>query len=157
MVTGCDHIGIQVRDVERSARFYEEALGFELVDRFSKSEPYVQRVVGYPGVTLEIAILRIPGSDVFLEILEYRGVDGLPVDPGTANPGTAHFCLFVDDLDGLYERLVERRVEFVSEVETPTAGPNKRGRLVYMKDPDGIRVELVETGLRSDGTPVTDA
>jgi hypothetical protein len=33
-------------------------------------------------------------------------------------------------------------------------GPNKGGRLVYMKDPDGIRVELGQTTRKSDGTPV---
>src|SRR5581483_7900787 len=117
IVKGCDHIGIQVRDVERSARFYEEHLGFERVERWSLSHEYVQRVVGYhPDVTLEIAVLQVPGSDVFLEILEYRGVDRRPVDPATANPGTAHFCLFVDDLETLYADLVAKGVEFVSEV-----------------------------------------
>lgn len=154
MVSGCDHIGIQVRDVERSARFYEERLGFKRVDRWSMSQEYVQKVVGYyPDVTLEIALLAIPESDVFLEILEYRGVEAVPVDPATANPGTAHFCLFVDDLDQLYECLVEKGVEFVSELQTPTVGPNKGGRLVYLIDPDGIRVELVQTSIRSDGSP----
>lgn len=149
MVTGCEHIGIQVRDVERSARFYQEALGFELLSRFSKSEPYVQRVVGYPGVTLEIAMLAIPGTEVQLEILEYRDAGGTPVDTGTANPGTAHFSLFVDDLGELYDRLAADGVEFVSAPEIATAGPLEGQRLVYMKDPDGIRVELVETGRAS--------
>jgi catechol 2,3-dioxygenase-like lactoylglutathione lyase family enzyme len=154
MVSGCDHIGIQVRDVERSARFYESRLGFKPVDRWTMSQDYVQKVVGcYPDVTLEIALLAIPDSDVFLEILEYRGVEGTPVDPTTANPGTAHFCLFVDDLDQLYEDLVSAGVEFVSELQTPTVGPNKGGRLVYMIDPDGIRVELVQTQVKSDGSP----
>jgi catechol 2,3-dioxygenase-like lactoylglutathione lyase family enzyme len=74
------------------------------------------------------------------------------VDTDTANPGTAHFCLFVDDLEALYAQLLERGVEFVSDLETPTWGPNLGGRLVYMKDPDGIRVELVQTARRSDGT-----
>jgi len=154
MITGCDHIGIQVRDVERSARFYEEHLGFRRVGRWSMSQPYVQKVVGYyPDVTLEIALLEIPGSKVFLEILEYRNVQAAPVDPATANPGTGHFCLFVEDLDALYLRLRAAGVEFVSELQTPSTGPNQGGRLVYMKDPDGIRVELVQTKLRSDGTP----
>jgi lactoylglutathione lyase len=154
-VIGCDHIGIQVQDVDRSASFYRQHLGFELVNRWSMTEPYVQRVVGYyPDVTLEIALLTIPGSDVFLEILEYRGVDKAAVDPATANPGTGHFCLFVDGLDELYARLKSAGVEFVSELQTPSVGPNTGGRLVYMKDPDGIRVELVQTGMRSDGTPL---
>src|SRR5207244_2103251 len=147
VVTGCEHIGIQVRDVERSSRFYEEHLGLERVARFSMSHPYVQRIVGYyPDVTLEIALLAIPGTEVQLEILEYRGVAKAAVDPATANPGTAHFSLFVDDLDELYGRLTARGVEFVSEVQTSVAGPMKGSRIVYMKDPDGIRVELVQRG-----------
>lgn len=158
MVIGCDHIGIQVQDVERSVMFYQRHLGFDLVHRWSMSEPYVQRVVGYyPDVTLELALLTIPGSDIFLEILEYRGVDKNPVDPATANPGTAHFCLFVENLDELHARLETSGVQFVSGLETPSVGPNKGGRLVYMKDPDGIRVELVETRLRSDGTVLSRA
>ncbi len=154
MINGCDHIGIQVRDVEASARFYERHLGFERAERWSMASEYVQKVVGYhPEVRLEIVLLRIPESDVFLEILEYRGVASSPVDPATANPGTGHFCLFVDDLDLLYGRLSEGGVRFVSAPQTPTEGPNRGGRLVYMIDPDGIRVELVETGVRSDGSP----
>lgn len=152
-VTGFDHIGIQVRDLDRSIEFYEKHLGFSLIDRLTKAEPYVQRVVGYfPHVTLEIAVMAIPGTDAFLEILEYRGVERSSVDTATANPGTAHFCLFVDDLDEMYGRLRAASVEFVSPPETPTTGPNQGGRLVYMIDPDGIRVELVETRLRSDGS-----
>lgn len=147
MVTGCDHFGIQVRDIERSVRFYREALGFALYDRFTKSEPYVQRVVGhYPDVTLDIAMLRIPGTTVELEILEYRNVAGTPIDPDTANPGTAHFCLWVDDLGALYDRCVAQGVAFVSPPETAVAGPIAGRRLVYMIDPDGIRIELVENG-----------
>ena len=144
-MTGFEHVGIQVRDVERSARFYEDQLGFIRVGRWSKSEPYVQRIVGhYPDVTLEIAYLQIPHTDVYLEILEYRGVPRTPVDPATANPGTGHFSLYVDDLDALYRRLKADGVQFVSEVQTSTAAPIPGSKIVYMIDPDGIRVELVE-------------
>jgi catechol 2,3-dioxygenase-like lactoylglutathione lyase family enzyme len=152
-ITGFNHVGIQVRDVERSTRFYTELLGLELVSRFSKDDAYVQRVVGYhPDVVLEVAILRLPDSKGFLEILEYRGVERTPVDPATANPGTSHLCFFVDDLDALYERLTAEGVEFVSPPETPTSGMNLGGRLVYMKDPDGIRVELAQSDRRLDGS-----
>jgi catechol 2,3-dioxygenase-like lactoylglutathione lyase family enzyme len=149
MVVGCEHIGIQVRDLERSIRFYEDHLGLQCVLRGTRSEPYVQRVVGYyPDVTLELAELAIPGTDVRLEIVEYRGVARAPIDPAPANPGTVHFSLFVDDIDGMYERLTAAGVEFVSEVQTSTAGPLAGGRVVYMKDPDEIRVELVQPAER---------
>ena len=55
MISGCDHIGIQVRDLERSTQFYVENLGFERVARWTMSRPYVQKLVGYyPDVVLEI-------------------------------------------------------------------------------------------------------
>ena len=101
--------------------------------------------MGYPGVELHVAVFRLPLSDVFLEVLEYRNVEKHAVDPSTANPGTAHFCLYVDDLDSVHERLASAGVRFVSEVKSPNIGPNKGGKAVYMIDPDGIRVELVET------------
>jgi lactoylglutathione lyase len=81
---------------------------------------------------------------VRLEIVEYRGVDGTPIDPATANPGTVHFSLFVDDIEEMYARMTARGVEFVSAVQTSTAGHLEGGRVVYLKDPDGIRVELVQ-------------
>src|SRR5262249_1190439 len=141
MVTGFEHVGIQVRDVERSARFYEECLGFKRIDRWVRSEPYVQRVVGYyPDVTLDIIYLQVPNSNVCLEILEYKDVKKTPVDTATANPGTAHFCLYVDNLDEMHARLTARGVGFVSAVETSTAGTIKGSKVVYMIDPDGIRI-----------------
>ena len=142
---GVNHFGIQVADLERSVAFYRDVLGLELVTTWVRDQEYIQELVGYPGVELHVAVFRLPLSDVFLEILEYRNVEKSAVDPSTANPGTAHFCLYVEDLDGLHERLAGEGVRFVSEVKSPNIGPNKGGKAVYMIDPDGIRVELVET------------
>jgi hypothetical protein len=48
-------------------------------------------------------------------------------------------------LDTLYKRLKSHGVDSVSTPVTPTIGPNRGGRAVYMIDPDGVRVELIET------------
>jgi lactoylglutathione lyase len=106
---------------------------------------YIRELVGYPGVDLHAAILRMPGTEVVLELLEYRDVERTPVDTSTANPGTAHIAFFVDDLDALYADLTTRGVRSVSAPVTPTIGPNEGGRAVYMIDPDGIRVELIQS------------
>jgi lactoylglutathione lyase len=67
------------------------------------------------------------------------------VDTGTANPGTAHTAYFVDDMDALYARLVAAGVRAVSPPVSPTIGPNVGGKAVYLMDPDGIRVELIQS------------
>ncbi len=144
-LTGLNHAGLQVRDLERSLAFYRDVLGLELVTQWVRDEDYIQELVGYPGVALHSAILRVPTDETFLELIEYRNVDREPVDTATANPGTAHVCFYVDDLDAFHRHLVAEGVEAISEPVTPTVGPNKGGRAVYVIDPDGIRVELVQT------------
>ena len=139
------HTGLQVESLDRSLAFYRDILGFEQAFRWNPQAPYIGVLVGYPDVDLHAAILRMPDSDTFLELLEYRNVDRHPVDTSTANPGTAHVAFFVDDLDGLYEELKAKGVADVSPPVTPTIGPNAGGRAVYMIDPDGIRVELIES------------
>lgn len=138
------HTGFQVADLKRSMYFYCDLLGFEVVWERTVEDDYIGELVGYPGLVLRQALLRIPGTGHCLELLDYRNVERTPVDTRTANPGTAHICLWVDDLAGLHERLTAAGVEFVSKPLFPTIGPNT-GRLVaYMCDPDGIRIELVE-------------
>ena len=139
------HTGIQVADLERSIQFYRDILGFELVFQWNPQAEYIRTITGYPGADIHAAILRMPNSDMFLEILEYRNVDKTPVDTRTANPGTAHMAFFTDDCDALYEELTARGVRSVNPPVTPTIGPNKGGRAVYMIDPDGIRVEFIQT------------
>jgi catechol 2,3-dioxygenase-like lactoylglutathione lyase family enzyme len=139
------HTGIQVADLERSVRFYRDVLGFELAFQWNPQAEYIRTIVGYPEVDIHAAVLRMPGAEVFLEILEYRNVEKAPVDTRTANPGTAHMAFFTDDCDGLYAELKAKGVDSVSPPVTPSIGPNKGGRAVYMIDPDGIRVEFIQT------------
>ena len=144
-ITKAHHMGLQVADLDRSIAFYRDILGFEIAFAWNPQAAYIDELVGYPDVNLHAAILRLPGSDVFLELLDYRNVERTPVDTRTANPGTAHIAFFVDDLDTLYEDLTARGVRSVSAPVTPTIGPNEGGRAVYLIDPDGVRVELIQT------------
>ena len=144
-ITKAHHTGFTVRSIERSLSFYRDLLGLELVFQWNPQAPYISTLVGYPTVSLHGAILRIPGSDVFLELLEYRNIPEASVDMANGNIGNGHIAFNVDQLDPLYERLTEAGVKSVSPPVTPTMGPNKGGRAVYMIDPDGFRVELIET------------
>jgi lactoylglutathione lyase len=144
------HTGLTVRSLERSVAFYRDLLGFEEVFRWNPHASYIGELVGYPTVDLHSVILRQPGSDVYLELLEYRDVDADPVESGNAHPGTAHIAFLVDDLDVLYAELKSHDVPSVSAPVTPTIGPNKGGRAVYMIDPDGFRVELIQTTIGFD-------
>jgi len=143
-VTRAHHTGLTVRSLERSIAFYQDLLGFQIVFRWNPKADYIRELLGYPTVDLHAAILKIPNSDVFLELLEYRGIPQTTVDMANGNIGSAHIAFSVDELEPLFARLVAAGVKSVSQPVTPTIGPNRGGRAVYLIDPDGFRVELIE-------------
>ena len=143
-VVGAHHTAFQVADLGRSIAFYRDLFGFEVVWERINREDYVRQIVGYPDAELRQALLRFPGSDHCLELIDYRGVERTPVDTSPPNPGTAHICLLVHDLSRFYDELVAGGVGAVSEPVLVTSGPNQGRYAVYMIDPDGFRVELLE-------------
>ena len=91
-ITRAHHTGLTVRNLERSIAFYCDLLGFEVVFRWNPKAPYIGELVGYPSVDLHAAILSIPNSAVFLELLEYRGIPEAAVDMANGNIGNAHIA-----------------------------------------------------------------
>lgn len=140
------HVGLQVADLDRSIAYYRDVIGLRLLERLTRDDAYLKVVVGYPEVTLDVAVLVEPASGALLELLQYLGTSGTAVDPATANPGTAHVCFQVDDVDTVWARATAAGYGSVNPPVTPTAGRWTGGRSVYLKDPDGIRVELVQRG-----------
>lgn len=148
-IVSAHHTALHVADLERSLGFYRDLLGFELIWRRDNREEYVRRLVGYETAELCAAMLRFPGSDHGLELIEYRGVERTPVDTSPANPGTAHIALVVRDVRAFYDRLVSAGVAAVSEPVSVTSGVNCGRIAVYMIDADGFRVELISAELEA--------
>jgi catechol 2,3-dioxygenase-like lactoylglutathione lyase family enzyme len=153
---GFGHAGFQVRDLERSRRYYRDIIGLQELERLTRDEPYLSQVTGYDGVRLEISLLEERRTGVILELVEYPAGLGQPVDPATANPGTGHICFIVDDVDAIHARAVSAGYGSVNPPVTPTAGRWIGGRSVYLIDPDGIRVELVQLGPQATATEPDD-
>jgi catechol 2,3-dioxygenase-like lactoylglutathione lyase family enzyme len=145
MILAAHHVGMTVSSLDRAKDFYMGLLGFQEVFTWNPRGEYIGTLVGYPHVDLHSAVLRLPGTDVCLELLEYRNVSREAVPRGNANPGTAHLAFFVEDLMAEYRRLVGAGVQAISEPVTPTMGPNKGGKVVYLIDPDGFRLELIQS------------
>ena len=59
-------------------------------------------------------MLRIPGSELQIELLAYQGCERRSGASSPADFGTGHFCLFVEGIDDLYADLLSRGVAFRS-------------------------------------------
>lgn len=144
MLKKLDHVGFTVWDLDRSLAFYRDLLGLQLDWERVYEEEYVRQVVGYPSLRLRCALLKLPGTTTRLELLQYEGVSRQRVDMHTANPGNGHLCISVGDLDKIYQRLQSAGVECVSTPVVSTAGHYKGSKQIYVHDPDGISLQLME-------------
>ena len=143
--TGLDHVGFSVSDMNQSIEFYSLLLQSEPVLRRYYPEHYVAEVVGYAEIGMDAAFFEIGSSGVILELLEYRIPPNARVDMETFNVGNGHLCLIVDDLQAEYDRLMPHGVAFRSpEPVAISIGPYTGGKACYLRDPDGISIELLE-------------
>ena len=142
------HVGFTVSDLERSIAFYSRLLRVQPFLRRVYREAFISEIVGYEDTVLDCALFTVPRSGVILELLEYQVPSTGRVSTETYNVGNAHLCLVVDDLDAEYERLLGAGVEFRSPpVDIPPETeeePVRGGKALYLRDPDGITVELLE-------------
>ena len=139
------HTGYTVSDLDRSVAFYRDLLGCEVIATQEKEGGYLAAIVGYPDAHVRMAHLRVPGGEHVLELFQYLAPSGEKADVEPRNVGASHICFVVDDLARVYEALLERGVSsFVSPPIEVDTGINRGGFGVYLRDPDGITVELFQ-------------
>lgn len=143
MITGMNHTGFVVEDVDKSAEFYSEVVGLHLVGRGERENGPISQIVGYEHSHIKTATLRIDqeGGHV-LELIEYvNPVSGERPTEERAVLGASHLAFNVTDIEGTFQRLLDngaKRLNAPVEV-----GP---GRVAcYLQDPDGNWIELIES------------
>jgi lactoylglutathione lyase len=145
-LTDLHHVGLTVRDVEESIRFYRDTLGMTMVGRRERvTAEYISKQTGYDGVEMSVASFR-PTTDSVqsLEVVQYLTQSGEPSDQSTNRPGNSHLCFLVDDFMSCYEDLKAQGVRFKSDPVQISAGPNEGGLVVYFFDPDGHPLEMFQ-------------
>lgn len=128
MLIGFEHIGSTSRDLDRTIAFYCDLLGFKLVLR-------------KPQTSGELAFLDAGGGmlEVFAPAADIAPARDVP--PNEA--GMRHLTLAVTDLDAMIAKLEAAGVQIV---ERPRMAHNTEliKRVAFVRDPDGIMVELIE-------------
>ena len=146
MLQGFSHIGIGVSDIERSGRFYIDVLGFTQLYALDFAGNEVAATMEQDGTFRSMMLLR---DDVRIELLQWVDV---PISgTGQRKPmtelGFTHLSFRVDDVNELSDAViaaggaVHRRTLTVLGSEGADPPPTK---LLYVTDPDGTRIELME-------------
>ncbi len=123
MVKKLLHTRMRVNDIERTVKFYEQALELKVA----------RRSVSPRGA--QIVFLATPNSDEEIEICQ------LPNSPSVqVQPDLMHLAFEVDDLTAFTAQL-ERKGFKLSDGPTPTSSGSV---IAFIDAPEGYEVELIQ-------------
>ncbi len=138
-------MGVTVVDLERSIGFWERLLGVASRDRALLAGPRLGGLLGYPaGLRIDSCWIDLPGGGA-LELLQYLERDDAPYEEGTAHPGNVHLCLVVDDMQSARDHALACGAAAVGDGPIDVAaGPYAGGKVTYLRNPDGVTLELLQ-------------
>lgn len=126
MITGIHHIALIVSDAEKSVAFYEETLGFSVLNRTYREERQSWKI--------DMVL-----SSIQLELFTFPNAPNRPSHPEAI--GLRHLAFSVQDISIVYNKLNElgRTLEPI-RVDMLTGK-----RFFFTSDPDGLPIEFYET------------
>jgi catechol 2,3-dioxygenase-like lactoylglutathione lyase family enzyme len=137
------HVGICVSNLERSLRFYCDALGFVAADAHDVGDTFA-RLMELEHVELRSQFLRGPNGER-VELLAFRApqAQGERRRRPLNEVGLTHLCFRVRDVDEVAERIQALGGQVHERTRTSLGGPGSAPDFVYCSDPDGTRIELM--------------
>lgn len=136
------HVGICVADLERSLSFYRDGLGFMPLSSLELGGEPAATLLGLSPLALRAAYLERDGMRI--ELLHYpQPGHRTAAAPRPMNrTGLTHLSVRVDDLEATLAALVA--LGGTALAETRITVPAHGSAAVFVTDPDGTRIELVQ-------------
>jgi len=131
MVKKVDHIGIAVKDLEETLKFYQGVLGMDLQGTEIVEEQKVK-------------VAFLPIGDTEMELLESTDKEG-PIAKyiEKRGEGVQHIAYRVDDIEKAIEEMKEKGIRMIDEKPRYGAGGAKIA-FVHPKSSHGVLVELCQ-------------
>lgn len=142
-ILSADHTGITVSDLEESLAFWRDVLGFQLSHRAHHTGELATEVTGVAGAEILIAVLKGYGHKI--ELLQYLApADRKKIACRPCDVGSLHVAFTVENLDSALAAMAASDWKPAGSPQTLQSGPNAGKRVIYIRDPDGTTVELMQ-------------
>jgi lactoylglutathione lyase len=134
------HLGICVTDLDKSLTFYCDGLGFERGESFPIDATFGAALEVPGDLALTSQFIRREG--VAIELLHYT----TPAPTGEPSQrrnqvGLTHLSFYVEDVDTTATLLVAAGGTVIESTRTTNEGID----LLFLHDPDGVRIELMKS------------
>ncbi len=143
-----------VGDIDRSVGFYRGLLGLAPGTRQQTftPDPELQALYNLPGGRESAGVIRIPGTPLSLEFVEWRDVERTPVRPRLQDPGASLLILTVRDVAAVADWLTRHDATILTPGAKPAALAvnGASGRALFAADPDGFFIEAFQPDALGD-------
>jgi catechol 2,3-dioxygenase-like lactoylglutathione lyase family enzyme len=130
-----------VHDLEKTKDFWINTLGFKLHIEAKEESPYIDELLAIKDPSLT-TVKIIDSNGFIIELLKFENYQVENSWSGDLKTtGVTHIALTVDNLDQLVESLGKQNYQTLSEIKI---SPNKKVKVVFVKGPEAIMLELVE-------------
>jgi catechol 2,3-dioxygenase-like lactoylglutathione lyase family enzyme len=145
-VTKVEAVGITVKEMDRSLKFYTGVLGFKKISDTEYKGENVEKLKGLFGLNTRVARLQL--GEEFIELTDYLTTGGrsIPEDAKSNDLFFQHIAIVVSDMDKAYQQVRKYKVEYVSTAPQtlPKSIPAAEGiKAFYFHDPDNHNLELI--------------
>jgi len=140
-------IGIVARDVERSAKFYLEAVGLKEIKGFSAPAELGKKIglVDNHPINVRVFVTDEIEGATRIKLMSFPEAGGKRADRSYIHStlGFNYLTLFVKDMEQALARLKKADVKPLGETPVSMGG---KTQLVTFRDPDGNFIELIGPG-----------
>lgn len=134
-------MGIVVDDLEKNRDFWINTLGFKLHIEALEESPYIDELLDIKDPALKTVKLN-DSKGFIIELLKFENYQvGNSWSGDLKTTGLTHIALTVDNLDELVKGLIKGDYQTVSDIKV---SPNGKVKVVFVKGPEGLMLELVE-------------
>ncbi len=143
------HVGITVRDIDKSIAFYRDVLGLTFQGELVMQGKETDLLFGRENCKVRVAYLN--GNDNRMappvELIQFVGEEADRADSDLSKTSISEICFKVKDIDEEYKMLIKHGVECLSKPQyfDFTDYGFGKSKALYFKDPDGIILELMQT------------
>lgn len=139
-------VRLTVADVDRAVRLYRDTLGMESM-AVSEFNDTVANALGVPGARYRFGMLRVPGSGLVFEVMEFAGVPRETLAGRIQDAGSTRIQLRVRDVDDTIAALAPFGGAVVSTGGQPLELPagQRTLKVAIVRDPDNLFLVLIET------------
>ncbi len=147
MITGFNHSGFVVRDLDKMVGFYRDVLGLTVLrERETQAGPAGDHT-GIPGAHRFLVFVGKPDGEHSLELVYYVHPPSPEGHLLRNQLGAAHVAFNVQDLEEFHRRLTAAGVPFVTPPRFRSGPDGAVTGICYAQDPEGNWLEFIQ------GTP----